>query len=322
MVKELTGEDGDDDSNGALVNIECDLHDIDIVGWLFCHAVASGDLQTDSIMYEAMKVAMLTAYGLRNTTDTETWSDFKSLYEFSETMQNRYGPSAVHLMNGPGAAALKEGEHQVFHSPAQFLSQHNFVVPTPRTLAEGSPAAAGTDGVYSADLSNFIYAAELKSRVVIKTTNVVSMPIVLATDGMVIRPGLTLSTASNPPIGALVGLEGEVISYEDVTRLSNMPPEDVVKELQSKKWADNMVEVHATTLDGRVSDTLGCFLKGKGDQVSIYFSDHSLYSFLLITILILFTVLLTHSHYLLLVIVDQSSRHILLLIHFTLSLSL
>jgi hypothetical protein len=101
-----------------------------------------------------------------------------------------------------------------------------------------------------------------------------------------------------------------------------MPPEDVVKELQSKKWADNMVEVHATTLDGRVSDTLGCFLKGKGDQVSIYFSDHSLYSFLLITILILFTVLLTHSHYLLLVIVDQSSRHILLLIHFTLSLSL
>ena len=48
--------------------------------------------------------------------------------------------------------------------------------------------------------------------------------------------------------------------------------EDVLKELQSKKWGDNMVEVHATTLDSRVSDTLGCFLKGKGDRVSISFS--------------------------------------------------
>ena len=228
------------------------------------HGVMSGDIKKESVLYQAISAAVLTAYRVRN--HNAPWEDHASLYMLTETAQNLFGESCVHLLRGKGEHSTDESPEvkNAPESPRAFFNAYNLYLPSPRTIQRGVPAGAATDGMYALDVVNYIIAAKRMSKTVVKNDNVVTIMGCVAIDGMVIKPSLGLSVATNPPVGNVVGLADTPLSYEDIVELEAMPDDAIRKFLNSKKWIDSANEVHFTTLDAALSDTLGCFMKAKG----------------------------------------------------------
>ena len=225
------------------------------------YVVESGDIRRDSLLFQMVSAAVLTAYGYQPATDN--WSELPALYGWTEAMFNRHGKSCLHMLQGIGGYG--QGTKQVMYSSSkEFFAHHNLVVPSIRTSRKSLPPAQANKGIHASDLANYIACAGFKSRIQIETEWSTSILVVMATDGMVIRPSLGLSVSSNPSVGCLVGLEGNPVPHSDVVSLSNQSPDTVVEMLRTAKWSDSAVEVHATTLDAALSDTLSSCFHGKG----------------------------------------------------------
>ena len=238
----------------APVSMSCDLSDVDLAAWLFCHGVSAGDILKDSIFYQVVASMVLTAYGFRSPQDS--WEQFQELYEFSETVLNRNSDSAIHLWSGPGLHG-RGGRKPEYHSPADFFSCHNLILPTPETIRRGMPAAPTSDGIYANDLFNFASSAQMKSEMHIKSNMVLTVPCVMAVDGMVIRPGLNLSTSRDRREHYLIGLAGHNLSHDGVVALAAKAPDDIIAELRRHKWIASANEVHITTLCRYPGDGVG-----------------------------------------------------------------
>ena len=56
---------GNDQGAPGTTSIVVDLDSLDFSAWLFQYAVSSGDVPKDSVLYQTIAAAMLTAYGFR-----------------------------------------------------------------------------------------------------------------------------------------------------------------------------------------------------------------------------------------------------------------
>jgi hypothetical protein len=158
-----------------------DLNSIDLVPWLFMHGVMVGDISKKSPFYQVVACTVLTAYGFRG--ERESWEQFESLYLLVESLMHRNGDSSVDLLRGPGRYG-KKNDFFSAGSPKAFFSSFNFFLPHPDTIRANAPAAASSDGLYAADVLNYALDASQKTKCIIKSENVATMPTIMATDGI------------------------------------------------------------------------------------------------------------------------------------------
>ena len=70
--------------------------------------------------------------------------------------------------------------------------------------------------------------------------------------------------ATEENVISLAWLAMHDVSHNGVVALAAKAPDDVIAELRRHKWIESNNEVHITTLDGKLPDTIGCSMKGKG----------------------------------------------------------
>ena len=225
---------------------------------MFWYLVQSGLLPKSHIFYEEVKAFCYRALSSLLPSNSRFSEEYPALTAWLQSNQFLHGKGSTYFFNGIGGHG--QGHlADINMSPSEWIESHNFAGLAPRSITALQSTSHVTNGVQAEDVLRLFASLEGADVVNLRKHGMVGYLVVMASDAMVIKPGLQFCSQVNGVIGLT---EPPVLWPETVKELVTKSDADIAEHLKNCKFNSQPLEVHVTSMDDAVSQPVAVYYGG------------------------------------------------------------